>query len=145
MLEMALNIFGFMLVNWIHYDLYFVGGPIAWRLPLALQIIFIIILYLTVPWLPESPRWLIAHNRDDEALPILADLENKSTADPFVQAQYEEIRFGVEYERKNALRWRDILRKQKEGTQQEGTKTLRRLVLGARTQAMQQFGGINIC
>ncbi|KAF2204556.1 sugar transporter [Delitschia confertaspora ATCC 74209] len=139
-LEMALNIFGFMLSNWVNYGLYFAGGALSWRLPLALQFLFIVPLYFTVPWLPESPRWLIAHDRDDEAKPILADLENKSVDDPFVKAQYQEIRFGVEYERQNAIRWRDILR----GRTQPGTKTIRRLLLGAGTQAMQQFGGINI-
>ncbi|KAF2242601.1 sugar transporter [Trematosphaeria pertusa] len=139
-LEMMMNIFGFMTVNWINYGLSFVGGPIAWRLPLALQYIFIFVLWGTVPWLPESPRWLIAHDRDDEVIPILADLEDKTVNDPFIKAQYEEIRFSVEYERKNAIRWRDILR----GRTQSGTKTIRRLLLGAGTQAMQQFGGINI-
>lgn len=137
---MMMNIFGFMTVNWINYGLSFVGGPIAWRLPLALQYIFIFVLWGTVPWLPESPRWLIAHDRDDEVIPILADLEDKTVNDPFIKAQYEEIRFSVEYERKNAIRWRDILR----GRTQSGTKTIRRLLLGAGTQAMQQFGGINI-
>ncbi|KAF2181583.1 general substrate transporter [Zopfia rhizophila CBS 207.26] len=139
-LEMMMNIFGFMTVNWINYGLSFVGGAIAWRLPLALQYVFIFILWVTIPWLPESPRWLIAHGRDAEAIPILADLENRSTDDPYIKAQYEEIQFGVEYERENAIRWRDILR----GRTQAGTKTIRRLLLGAGTQAVQQFGGINI-
>lgn len=55
-LEMMMNIFGFMLVNWINYALSFRAGSVAWRFPLAFQFVFIIILYLTVPWLPESPR-----------------------------------------------------------------------------------------
>lgn len=53
---MMMNIFGFLLVNWVNYGLSFAGGGIAWRLPLALQFIFIAVLYSTVPWLPESPR-----------------------------------------------------------------------------------------
>lgn len=48
--------------------------------------------------------------------------------------------YSVEYERSNAPRWRDIL----SGRAGQGTKTLRRLVLGAGTQALQQFGGINV-
>lgn len=56
-LEMATNIFGFMLVNWINYGLSFVGGGVAWRLPIALQFMFIFILFATIPWLPESPRY----------------------------------------------------------------------------------------
>jgi len=60
-IEMILNISGFSLSNWMTYGFSFVGGPISWRFPLAFQLFFIIILFATVPWLPESPRWLIAH------------------------------------------------------------------------------------
>jgi hypothetical protein len=41
--------------------------------------------------------------------------------------------------RENAVRWFDLLRKT-----ENDTKTLRRLVLGAGSQFIQQFGGINI-
>jgi hypothetical protein len=101
---------------------------------------FIFVIWATVPWLPESPRWLIAHNRDQEAIPILADLETMSVGDAYIQAQYQEIKWSVDYELENAIRWRDLLR----GRTQTGTKTIRRLLLGAATQAMQQLGGINI-
>lgn len=60
--------------------------------------------------------------------------------DPHVVADRHEIMFSVEYERKNATRWRDIVR----GRTGAGTKTVRRLLLGSGTQAMQQLGGINI-
>lgn len=56
MLEMLMNIGGFMVVNWINYGLAFAGGAISWRLPIALQFVFILVLFGTVPWLPESPR-----------------------------------------------------------------------------------------
>jgi sugar porter (SP) family MFS transporter len=139
-IEMMMNIFGFLMVNWINYGLSFVGGPIAWRLPLALQFVFMFVIWGTVPWLPESPRWLIAHGRDAEALPILADLENSSTSDTHIKARYDEIRYSVDYERRNAVKWGDLLR----GRTHDGTKTVRRLLLGAGTQAIQQFEGINV-
>ena len=90
-LEMMTNVGGFMIVNWINYGLSFVAGSIQWRLPLALQFIFIFVLFATVPWLPESPRWLIAHGYEVEAIQILADLENKSTDHAFIVAQHQEI------------------------------------------------------
>jgi MFS family permease len=139
-LEMTMNIVGFSCVNWINYGLSFVGGPIAWRLPLALQFVFIFVLFGTVPWLPESPRWLIAHGRGDEATIILADLENREADDPCIIAAKAEIDYSVRYERDNAVRWRDLARGHGDG----GTKTVRRLLLGIGSQAMQQFGGINI-
>lgn len=60
-IELILNIAGFSLSNWVTYGFSFVGGPISWRFPLAFQIIFIIVLYATVPWLPESPRYVAQH------------------------------------------------------------------------------------
>lgn len=56
-IEMIMNIAGFSLSNWMTYGFSFVGGPVSWRVPLAMQFIFIVILYGTVPWLPESPRY----------------------------------------------------------------------------------------
>ncbi len=60
-IELILNIAGFSLSNWVTYGFSFVGGPVAWRFPLAFQFIFIIVLYATVPWLPESPRYEYTH------------------------------------------------------------------------------------
>lgn len=53
-----MNIAGFCLVNWINYGLSFVEGSVAWRFPLAFQFVFIFVLFATVPWLPESPRYV---------------------------------------------------------------------------------------
>ncbi|KAJ4206172.1 hypothetical protein NW767_003420 [Fusarium falciforme] len=157
-LEMAMNIAGFSLVNWINYGLSFVEGSVAWRFPLAFQFVFIFILFGTVPWLPESPRlehlplllswtnsvisWLIAHDRTDEAVKILACIEDKETTDAVVTAQLHEIQFSVDYEREHSVEWSDILLRR--NRDQADTKTMRRLLLGAFTQFMQQFEGINI-
>ena len=55
-IEMIMNIAGFSLSNWMTYGFSFTSGPISWRFPLAFQLVFMIILFATVPWLPESPR-----------------------------------------------------------------------------------------
>ena len=139
-LEMTMNIFGYMTVNWINYGLSFAGGSVAWRFPLAFQFAFIFVLFGTVPWLPESPRWLIANGHEEEAFQILADLEDRSVDDAYIITQHHEIVYSVQYEREHAIRWRDLLRGRVEG----GTHSIRRLLLGAGSQAIQQFGGINI-
>ncbi|KAH8703133.1 general substrate transporter [Talaromyces proteolyticus] len=140
-IEMMMNIAGFTLVNWINYALSFKGGAFAWRFPLAFQLIFNIALYATVPWLPESPRWLMAHGRETEAREVLSCLQAKPVEDPYVLTVYNEIEYSIQYEIANAVRWRDIIFGKKNAND---TKTLRRLLLGAGTQFMQQFEGINI-
>ena len=141
-IELILNIAGFSLSNWVTYGLSFASGPVSWRFPIAFQLVFILILFATVPWLPESPRWLIAHGREDAAFQILADLEDRELDDPWILAQHKEIVFAVDYERRNAVGWADLLRGRT--GPQGGTCTVRRLLLGAGTQAMQQLAGINV-
>lgn len=44
----------------------------AWRTPLALQIIFIIIIGIGINFFPESPRWLMKVGRESEARHVLS-------------------------------------------------------------------------
>ncbi|KAF2717601.1 general substrate transporter [Polychaeton citri CBS 116435] len=141
-IELILNIAGFSLSCWVTYGFSYVAGPVSWRVPLAMQFIFIVILYATVPWLPESPRWLVNRGRVEEAEIILADLEDTEIEDPYVQAQLSEIKFADQYEKENAVKVRHLLMG-KTGNE-GGTCTGRRLILGMGAQALQQLSGINV-
>jgi hypothetical protein len=81
-------------------------------------------------------RWLIAHEYEDEAFDILADLEGKDPNDPFILTQHKEIVYAVQFEKQNAIPWSKLLTGRTGAG--GGTKTLRRIMLGAGTQAMQQ-------
>ncbi|GLA26509.1 hypothetical protein AnigIFM63326_003669 [Aspergillus niger] len=124
-LEMVMNIAGFSLVNWIKYGLSFRGGAVAWRIPTAFQFIFIFILFGTVPWLPESPRWLMQQGRTGEAVEVIACIEDKSVDDPYITTQRSEIEYTIQYERDNDVSWRDLFSRKKTND----TNTLRRLLL----------------
>jgi Sugar (and other) transporter len=141
-IEMILNIAGFSLSNWVTYGFSFAGGPISWRIPLAFQLIFIFILFGTVPWLPESPRWLIAHGDVDQGRQILADIEGRDVKDLRAAHDVEEIQFAVNFEKEHGVSWGDLLRGRK--GDQAVTSSLRRLVLGMGTQIMQQLSGIHV-
>lgn len=53
-----------------------------------------------MPWLPESPRWLIFHDRHEEALDVIAAAEaNGNKTDAVVLAQYKEIADTLRFEK----------------------------------------------
>lgn len=63
----------------------------GWRLMLAACGVPAILFLALMPWIPESPRWLIKRGRDDAALRVLRRLHDESTA----LAEAREIRAAV--------------------------------------------------
>jgi len=68
--------FGTMVSNWIGFaGGYAPYGQMQWRLPLGLQLPWGILLFLGLAFiLPESPRWLIQHGREAEAIKAFASI-----------------------------------------------------------------------
>ncbi|KAH6903866.1 hexose carrier protein [Coprinopsis sp. MPI-PUGE-AT-0042] len=139
--SMIMNVAGFSLSNWMTYGFSFLEGSISWRFPIAFQLVFSIILLSTVPWLPESPRWLLAQGRVDEGVAVLVALEGDhvtAQSDSIVH-QRDSILHAVRAETEVAVSWKDIL------TGNTGnTGMVRRVCLGAGTQWMQQLVGVNV-
>ncbi|KAH0580564.1 hypothetical protein H2248_002060 [Termitomyces sp. 'cryptogamus'] len=140
-LSMIMNIAGFSLSNWMTYGFSFLDGSITWRFPIAFQLVFSFILLSTAPWLPESPRWLLAHDHYREGLQVLAALEgNGATAtDEVIVDHAEEILAAVRAEREKIPSWSNILH-----GRTGDTGMIQRLCLGVGTQWMQQLAGINV-
>jgi len=51
------------------------GGELGWRLCFGIGAVLGLVILLMRWWIPESPRWLMIHNRPDEAERIVADIE----------------------------------------------------------------------
>jgi MFS family permease len=47
-------------------------GTMSWRIPVWFQMMFSGFVVLGAPFLPETPRWLIANDRHEEALEVMA-------------------------------------------------------------------------
>ncbi|EFQ32261.1 hypothetical protein CGRA01v4_11122 [Colletotrichum graminicola] len=64
----------------------------AWRIPTLVQAGMPAVVMCFIMFFPESPRWLISHDRGEEALAILAKYHGDGDASsPVVQLQYQEI------------------------------------------------------
>nr|ODN82374.1 monosaccharide transporter [Cryptococcus depauperatus CBS 7841]ODN96004.1 monosaccharide transporter [Cryptococcus depauperatus CBS 7855] len=128
---------GTVIAYWIDFGLSFVDSSVSWRFPIAMQILFAMILIGGVSVLPESPRWLISHGHDHEGLRVIAALDSKSEDDPIAIADKNRISDALAAQvNARASRKSDIL---KGGKNQH----LRRALVGASTQLFQQIGGCN--
>ena len=64
----------------------------AWRIPTIVQAGLPGVVMILILFFPESPRWLIAHDRREEALAIFAKYHGDGDENsPLVQLQYHEI------------------------------------------------------
>ncbi|TFY66537.1 hypothetical protein EVG20_g4562 [Dentipellis fragilis] len=68
----------------------------SWRIPLILQAAPACVVVCTVWFLPESPRWLMAHGRDAEAFAFLTKYHgNGDPNHPIVKLQTREFKEGI--------------------------------------------------
>lgn len=83
----------------------------SWRIPSVVQIAPSL-LQLTFIWfVPESPRWLLSKDRDEEAFEILVKYHAEGDReDPFVNAEFVEIQTQVRREIENSQRkWVELI------------------------------------
>ncbi|KZL84394.1 hexose transporter [Colletotrichum incanum] len=72
----------------------------SWRLPSLVQGVWGLWCVSLLPWMPESPRWLIDQGRPQEALIVLAHVNSSgNTRDDIVRLQFRQIYETIEYER----------------------------------------------
>jgi len=90
---------GALCVAWIAFGTNYVSNDWAWRIPALLQAFPSVIQLAGIWFVPESPRFLIAKDRHEEALAILAKYhangdENNAT----VQFEFREIKETISLE-----------------------------------------------
>lgn len=109
----------------------------AWRTPLALQIVFIIIIGIGINFFPESPRWLMKVGREEEAQNVL-----KATRDGDVRYELNQIKKVVKFELETSTAnhyWAMLFPKDKY------SRGLRwRVFLAVWLQIMQELVGIGV-
>lgn len=107
--------------------------PGVWRYMLAVQAVPAVALFVGMLRMPESPRWLLARGRDDEALAVLRQVRDPGRA----AAELLEVRTAVEAEHAAGERGNG-------GWAELRLPWVRRLVLiGVGVAVVNQLGGIN--
>lgn len=129
---------GFIVSTWIGYGCHHAPdtNSVQWRFPLAFQIVPAILLLVGFFWLPESPRWLIENDRDEDGLVILRRLHYDGTNEEWIDREYSEIRATISAEKAITVPgWRIMF------TVPQWRK---RLSHGVLVQVFTQLTGINV-
>jgi MFS family permease len=67
---------GFVINSWLSFGTQHIGNNWSWRTPTLVQAFPSLIQITFIWWIPESPRWLISKDRNDEALDILGKVSS---------------------------------------------------------------------
>jgi sugar porter (SP) family MFS transporter len=125
---------GLATAAWINYGMSHATGDISFRFPMALSALWSIIVIAMVPNMPESPRWLIKHERVAEAREVLAALADLPENSPQIDADISEIKESLLITGKG--KFRDIFRPNEQ-------RFFHRACLASVAQMFQQLCGIN--
>ncbi|KAF7510624.1 hypothetical protein GJ744_006236 [Endocarpon pusillum] len=130
---------GFVVAQWVGYGGSQATGAFSWRFPLSLQVLPAVILCGGILLLPESPRWLLEHQKVAEAQSNLERLHlNRSqTNADFVAREFQEIQDALLAEKAaiTSVSWKIIF---------TNAPYRRRLLLACGIQAFTQTSGINV-
>lgn len=100
-IEFTGNVIGYASSVWVDYFCSYIESDISWRLPLSLQVVIGVTLAFGSILLPESPRWLLDQDRDEEGMRVLADLHGRGDpTEPRAKLEFREIKENVLHLRK---------------------------------------------
>ena len=83
----------------------------GWRIPSILQGLPSVLQLCLIWFIPESPRWLIDHGKEDKAIAVLTKWHcNGDTEDPLIAFEYAEIKETIRLEKEIASQssWKDL-------------------------------------
>ncbi|KAG0646498.1 Sugar transporter STL1 [Hyphodiscus hymeniophilus] len=125
---------GLAIAAWTTFGMSHATGSKTFRFPMALSALWSIIVIAMVPNMPESPRWLIKHDRLAEARTVLAALSDVPEDDQQINIDVSEIEESLLITGKG--KFKDIFRPSEQ-------RLFHRACLAAAGQMFQQMCGIN--
>lgn len=117
----------------------------SYRIPIALQMLWALILGTGLLFLPESPRFFIRKGQKDKARKVLARIRDQPEDSEFIENELNEIDANFQYEQTLIPQggyfqsWFNCFR----GNIFHPNSNIRRTVLGTSLQMMQQWTGVN--
>ncbi|KAF4310523.1 putative hexose transporter protein [Botryosphaeria dothidea] len=103
---------GSIVAAWTVYGTVNYTSDAAWRIPVGVQAAMPAIQLMGIWFLPESPRWLCAKDRSDEAFRVLVKYHaNNDPHSAFAEQELFEIQETIRLEQQNSHNsWADLVR-----------------------------------
>ncbi|CAK7212218.1 hypothetical protein SCUCBS95973_001380 [Sporothrix curviconia] len=99
---------------WVGYGITFWDTPrglsMGWRVSLAVQFVPAVIFMAGLPFLPETPRWLVEHDYPERAHAVLLYLREGLCSDDETRHELDEICADVAEFRASGLNWTSLFR-----------------------------------
>lgn len=131
---------GLMLASCVGYATKDYQSSAAYRIPIAMQYPFAVILAIGLWYLPESPRYYVKKGRLDKAVHALARLRDQPVTSSSIEDELSEIVASQESETNAAeSSWLGCFR----GRITDSSSNCRKVWIGTALQMMQQWTGIN--
>ncbi|KAJ4029065.1 hypothetical protein NW756_006185 [Fusarium oxysporum] len=135
--EVLFTALGIAVAYFFAFGMDFVGGAVAWRLPIAAQTLPAILISIVLFGLPETPRYLMARGNVEEAIVVMCQVYNLSADDESVQREKNEILAALEVEGDAKAHWSSLFKKDR-------VQTGWRVCLAVLALSFNQWVGINV-
>ncbi|CAK7239143.1 MAG: hypothetical protein STHCBS139747_000570 [Sporothrix thermara] len=94
---------GAMVAFFIDYgSLLHIPGRGSWMVPLAMQSLPPVLIFVSILFCPESPRWLAGRDNWEAATAVLSDVRHLPPEHPYVQQELLELRTQLDEEQRSA-------------------------------------------
>ncbi|PHH86447.1 hypothetical protein CDD83_10248 [Cordyceps sp. RAO-2017] len=136
---------GIMLASCVVYGTKNYNSTAAYRVPIAIQFPWALILGGGLMLLPDSPRYFVKKGQVQKAMRSLARIRGQPESSDYVQGELAEIIANEEYERAliPSTSWFGSWASCFKGSLFQAKSNLRRTILGTSLQMMQQWTGVN--
>ncbi|OTA60694.1 general substrate transporter [Hypoxylon sp. EC38] len=138
-IEGGIIAFGTVIAYWIDYGCSYGSEDLSWRFPIAFQTLFGLVVCVAMIFLPESPRWLLTHERYEDAERVISALRGYELGSEETQTERDIILDSIRasgFSGRKSTPVKALLTGGK-------TQHLRRMLIGSSSQFMQQVGGCN--
>ncbi|PHH64476.1 hypothetical protein CDD81_4551 [Ophiocordyceps australis] len=136
---------GLLLASCVVYATQNLTTTAAYRIPIAIQFPWALILGGGLVFLPDSPRYFVKKGQIQRAVNALARVRGQPEDSEYVQGEMAEIIANEEHERSLVpdTTWFGSWANCFKGSLWEAKSNLRRTILGTSLQMMQQWTGVN--